>query len=103
MKPHVAQLVNLTKEYQLGPGIEPVRALRGVTLEIPEGEFLAIMGTSGSGKSTLLNLLGALDRPTGGEYLLRGREVAKMDDDELSGIRNSQIGFIFQSFNLIPQ
>jgi putative ABC transport system ATP-binding protein len=103
MKPLVAQLVNLRKEYQLGPGIEPVRALRGVTLEIPEGEFLAIMGTSGSGKSTLLNLLGALDRPTSGQYLLRGRDVAQMDDDELSGIRNSQIGFIFQSFNLIPQ
>jgi putative ABC transport system ATP-binding protein len=103
MKPLVAELVNLTKEYQLGPGIEPVRALRGVSLEIPEGDFLAIMGTSGSGKSTLLNLLGALDRPTSGQYLLRGRDVAGMDDDELSGIRNTQIGFIFQSFNLIPQ
>jgi len=103
MKPLVAQLVNLHKEYQLGPGIEPVRALRGVSLEIPEGDFLAIMGTSGSGKSTLLNLLGALDRPTSGQYLLRGRDVAQMDDDELSGIRNTDIGFIFQSFNLIPQ
>ena len=99
----VAELVNLKKEYELGPGIEPVRALRGVTLEIPEGDFLAIMGTSGSGKSTLLNLLGALDRPTSGEYLLRGRDVAQMEDDELSAIRNTQIGFIFQSFNLIPQ
>ena len=78
MPPLVAQLVDLKKEYQLGPGIEPVRALRGVSLEIPEGDFLAIMGTSGSGKSTLLNLLGALDRPTSGEYLLRGRYVAQM-------------------------
>jgi putative ABC transport system ATP-binding protein len=103
MPPLVAQLVDLTKDYQLGPGIEPVRALRGVSLDIPEGEFLAIMGTSGSGKSTLLNLLGALDRPTSGEYLLRGRNVAQMQDDELSAIRNTQIGFIFQSFNLIPQ
>lgn len=103
MKPDIAKLINLTKEYQLGPGIEPVRALRGVTLEIPEGEFLAIMGTSGSGKSTLLNLLGALDRPTSGSYLLRGKDVAHMDDDELSAIRNTEIGFIFQSFNLIPQ
>ena len=103
MPPLVAQLVDLKKEYQLGPGIEPVRALRGVSLEIPEGDFLAIMGTSGSGKSTLLNLLGALDRPTSGEYLLRGRDVAQMEDDELSAIRNTDIGFIFQSFNLIPQ
>ncbi|MFO1096479.1 MAG: ABC transporter ATP-binding protein [Planctomycetaceae bacterium] len=103
MKPEVAKLVNLTKDYELGPGIEPVRALRGVTLDIPEGEFLARMGTSGSGKSTLLNLLGALDRPTSGSYLLRGRDVAQMDDDELSAIRNTEIGFIFQSFNLIPQ
>jgi putative ABC transport system ATP-binding protein len=103
MSNFVAQLVNLTKEYQLGPGIEPVRALRGVSLDIPEGEFLAIMGASGSGKSTLLNLLGALYRATSGQYLLRGRDVAQMNDDALSAIRNTEIGFIFQSFNLIPQ
>lgn len=103
MPSYVAQLVNLTKEYQLGPNIEPVRALCGVSLDIPEGDFLAIMGTSGSGKSTLLNLLGALDRATTGQYLLRGRDVAQMDDDALSAIRNTEIGFIFQSFNLIPQ
>ena len=103
MPSYVAQLVNLTKEYQLGPNIEPVRALRGVSLDIPEGDFLAIMGTSGSGKSTLLNLLGALDRATTGQYLLRGRDVAQMNDDMLSAIRNTEIGFIFQSFNLIPQ
>ncbi len=103
MTSYVAQLVNLTKEYELGPGIEPVRALRGVSLDIPEGDFLAIMGTSGSGKSTLLNLLGALDRATTGQYLLRGRDVAQMNDDALSAIRNTEIGFIFQSFNLIPQ
>jgi putative ABC transport system ATP-binding protein len=103
MPSYVAQLVDLTKEYQLGPGIEPVRALCGVSLDIPEGDFLAIMGTSGSGKSTLLNLLGALDRATTGHYLLRGRDVAQMNDDALSAIRNTEIGFIFQSFNLIPQ
>ena len=103
MPSNVAQLINLTKEYQLGPSIEPVRALRGVSLDIPEGDFLAIMGTSGSGKSTLLNLLGALDRATTGQYLLRGRDVAQMNDDMLSAIRNTEIGFIFQSFNLIPQ
>ena len=98
-----AQLIDLHKHYDLGPGIPPVKALRGVSLDIPMGGFLAIMGTSGSGKSTLLNLLGALDRPTSGQYLLRGRDVSQMDDDELSSIRNTEVGFIFQSFNLIAQ
>ncbi|REJ74943.1 MAG: ABC transporter ATP-binding protein [Planctomycetota bacterium] len=98
-----AQLINLHKHYDLGPDIPPVQALRGVSLDIPAGGFLAIMGTSGSGKSTLLNLLGALDRPTRGQYLLRGRDVSQMDDDELSSVRNTEVGFIFQSFNLIAQ
>ena len=96
-----ARLIDLHKHYKMGE--EVVRALRGVSLDIPEGDFLAIMGSSGSGKSTLLNLLGGLDRPTQGQYLLRGTDVAKMSDNELSEIRNSLIGFIFQSFNLIPQ
>jgi putative ABC transport system ATP-binding protein len=96
-----ARLINLQKHYDLGSVV--VKALRGVTLDIPEGDFLAIMGSSGSGKSTLLNLLGALDRPTSGQYILCGQDVATLDDDELSAIRNGRIGFIFQSFNLIPQ
>lgn len=98
---YAAQVIDLHKEYDLGP--VKVHALRGVSIDIPEGDFLAIMGSSGSGKSTLLNLLGALDRPTRGQYLLRGQDVAQLDDDELSSIRNGLIGFIFQSFNLIPQ
>lgn len=96
-----AELVDLTKDYYLGNNV--VRALRGVSMEIPQGDFIAIMGSSGSGKSTLLNLLGALDRPTSGQYILAGKDVAHLDDDELSHIRNELIGFIFQSFNLIPQ
>ena len=97
-----AELIDLAKEYHLGHDVV-VKALRGVSLEIPEGDFLAIMGSSGSGKSTLLNLLGALDRPTRGKYILGGKDVSTMDDDELSNIRNERIGFIFQSFNLITQ
>ena len=96
-----AQLIDLHKYYDLGTVL--VKALNGVTLDIPEGDFLAIMGSSGSGKSTLLNLLGALDRPTHGQYLLRGQDVSLLDDDQLSAIRNTEIGFIFQSFNLIAQ
>ncbi len=98
---YAARIIDLHKEYDLGP--VKVHALRGVTIDIPNGEFLAIMGTSGSGKSTLLNLLGALDRPTRGQYILRGQDVAQLEDDELSEIRNQSIGFIFQSFNLIAQ
>ncbi len=94
-------LHNVTKSYRLGHG--DVHALRGLTLTIHEGEYVAIMGKSGSGKSTLLNLLGCLDRPTGGEYWLGDADVSTMDDDELSDIRNQRIGFIFQSFNLISQ
>ena len=80
-----------------------MRALRGVSFEVPQGDYVAIMGPSGSGKSTLLNLLGCLDRPTGGSFLLGEDDVAKMSDDELSAIRASRIGFVFQSYNLIPQ
>ena len=98
---YAAQVIDLVKHYDLGEAV--VQALRGVTLDIPEGDFISIMGSSGSGKSTLLNLLGALDRPTSGHYLLRGIDVATLSDDELSAVRNSQIGFIFQSFNLIQQ
>ena len=98
---HAARLIDLTKFYHLGDNV--VRALRGVSADFPVGDFVAIMGQSGSGKSTLLNLLGALDRPTGGNYILSGYDVGKLNDDELSEIRNRLIGFIFQSYNLIPQ
>jgi len=98
---YAAQVVDLHKYYDLGPVV--VKALRGVTLDFPHGDFVAIMGASGSGKSTLLNLLGGLDRPTEGQYLLGGVDVSLMSDDELSRVRNQMIGFIFQSFNLIAQ
>jgi putative ABC transport system ATP-binding protein len=80
-----------------------VRALRGVSLEFPEGDFAAVMGASGSGKSTLLNLLGCLDRPSSGKYLLGGKDVSQLNDTELSHVRSRYLGFIFQSYNLIPQ
>ena len=93
--------VNLHKEYPLEGGV--VRALRGLDMAIHAGEFVAIMGPSGSGKSTLLNILGCLDRPTEGSYFLGGEDVSKLDDDALSEIRSRRLGFIFQSYNLIPQ
>jgi putative ABC transport system ATP-binding protein len=95
-----ARIVDLHKDYILGG--EVVHALRGVTLDIPEGDYVAIMGPSGSGKSTLLNLIGCLDRPTAGSFYLGDEDVAQLDDDELSEIRAARIGFVFQSYNLIP-
>lgn len=96
-----AEIRDLTKHYVLKS--ETVRALRGVSFDVPEGDYVAIMGPSGSGKSTLLNLLGCLDRPTSGSFMLGNDDVATMTDDELSGIRASRIGFVFQSYNLIAQ
>lgn len=96
-----AKIDSLTKDYVLAG--ETVHALRSVSLDIPEGDYVAIMGPSGSGKSTLLNLLGCLDRPTAGQFFLGTDDVAKMNDDQLSEVRASRIGFVFQSFNLIPQ
>lgn len=96
-----AVIRDLQKHYVLKS--ETVRALRGVSFDVPEGDYVAIMGPSGSGKSTLLNLLGCLDRPTHGSFVLGGDDVAQMTDDELSGIRASRIGFVFQSYNLIAQ
>ena len=96
-------LIEIKDVYKIyNPGENEVRALDGVSLSIDEGEFVAIIGQSGSGKSTLMNTLGLLDRPTSGEYFLSGRDVATLTDDEQSEIRNKQIGFIFQGFNLIP-
>ena len=101
-KQTVAQLVDLTKDYYLGNDVI-VRALRGITLEFARGDFIAIMGASGSGKSTLLNLLGCLDRPTSGRYVLAGQDISGLEDLDLSRIRSRYLGFIFQSYNLIPQ
>ncbi len=94
-------LSNVTKVYELGG--ETVKALAGLTLTISPGEFTAIMGPSGSGKSTLMNILGCLDRPTTGSYQLDHQEVATLNDDELAMTRNQKIGFVFQSFNLLPR
>ncbi|MBA2320386.1 MAG: ABC transporter ATP-binding protein [Deltaproteobacteria bacterium] len=94
-------LEGITKVYRSGD--HDLHALAGVTLHIGKGEYTAIMGTSGSGKSTLMNILGALDRPTAGTYLLDGEPVSSMSDRKLSGLRNRKIGFVFQSFNLLPR
>jgi putative ABC transport system ATP-binding protein len=99
----VAELRALTKSYFKPDGSIMVQALKGVDLRINAGEYVAIMGASGSGKSTLMNVLGCLDRPTDGEYLLDGRNIMKMGDEELSTYRGRKIGFIFQAFNLIPE
>jgi putative ABC transport system ATP-binding protein len=95
------QTNDLWKIYDIGA--EKIQALRGITLDVRAGEYMAIMGPSGSGKSTLMNLIGCLDTPTRGEYLLNGRNVSGMNDDELAHIRNKEIGFVFQTFNLLPR
>src|SRR5579871_2683899 len=100
MNPVIA-VHNLVKTYHVGE--ISVHALRGVSLEIDSAEFVTIVGASGSGKSTLMHILGCLDQPTSGRYLLEGRDVSRLSDDELSAIRNRQIGFVFQSFNLLPR
>src|SRR5512146_1954904 len=101
MSEDVIQAVNLTKYYKMGE-VE-VQALRGVTFNIKKGELISIMGPSGSGKSTLMNILGCLDRPTGGEYILDGERVSGLSGDQLATIRSRKVGFVFQSFNLLPR
>jgi putative ABC transport system ATP-binding protein len=95
------RLQKISRRYQMGT--ETVHALREVSLEIQRGEYVAIMGPSGSGKSTLMNLIGCLDTPTGGEYELNGSRVSEMNDNQLAEIRNREIGFVFQTFNLLPR
>ncbi|MGH7592899.1 MAG: ABC transporter ATP-binding protein, partial [Gemmatimonadales bacterium] len=97
----VIKLAGITRDYLMGS--EQVRALRGVDLEIRRNEYVAIMGPSGSGKSTMMNMLGCLDTPTAGSYWLNGHEVSRMRDDDLARIRNREIGFVFQTFNLLPR
>jgi putative ABC transport system ATP-binding protein len=101
MSTPIIQIKNLMKSYKLGG--ETVHALNNVSIEIKQGEFLAIIGPSGSGKSTLMNMIGCLDRPDSGEYLLDGKNIGKMNDNQLASIRNQKIGFIFQNFNLLTK
>src|SRR5213082_3339641 len=98
---HLIEMRELTRVYQLGP--QEIFALRGIDMVIGDGEYVAIMGPSGSGKSTLMNIIGCLDRPSAGRYLLDGIPVESMDDDELAAIRNKKIGFVFQTFNLLAR
>jgi putative ABC transport system ATP-binding protein len=97
----IIRLTGITRQYVMGS--ETVQALRGVDLEIGRNEYVAIMGPSGSGKSTMMNMLGCLDTPSGGSYWLNGQEVSRMSDDALARVRNREIGFVFQTFNLLPR
>lgn len=99
---HVIELTNITKVYDMG-GAQQVAALQGVSLKIDKNEYVAIMGPSGSGKSTLMNIIGCLDTPTSGQYLFNGVSVSEMDDNNLARIRNKEIGFVFQTFNLLAR
>ncbi len=101
MSDNVIEIRNIIRDFKLGQ--ETVHVLKGIDLDIKRGEYLAIMGPSGSGKSTLMNLLGCLDTPTSGSYNLNGNDVSQMTDDELAEIRNTEIGFVFQTFNLLPR
>jgi putative ABC transport system ATP-binding protein len=98
---NVIKIENIVKNYYVGTVV--VRALRSITMDINKNEYVAIMGPSGSGKSTLMNLIGCLDTPTSGQYILNGKDVSKLDDNFLAEIRNKEIGFIFQTFNLLPR
>jgi putative ABC transport system ATP-binding protein len=101
MKTPIIDIKGITRDFQLGS--ETVNVLKGIDLLINKGEYVALMGPSGSGKSTLMNILGCLDTPTSGSYILNGKQVSEMHDDELAEIRNKEIGFVFQTFNLMPR
>lgn len=101
MKQFIIEIKDIRRNFPLGS--ETVYVLRGVDLVIDKGDYVALMGPSGSGKSTLMNILGCLDTPTSGTYILNGKDVSKLDDDELATIRNKEIGFVFQTFNLLPR
>src|SRR6186713_2634954 len=101
MKNPLIEITNIKRDFVLGNEI--VYVLKGIDLQINKGEYVALMGPSGSGKSTLMNLLGCLDTPTSGTYILNGKDVSQMHDDELAEIRNKEIGFVFQTFNLLPR
>ncbi|AEW87229.1 ABC transporter ATP-binding protein [Flavobacterium columnare NBRC 100251 = ATCC 23463] len=101
MDKSLIKISNIKRDFQLGSEI--IHVLKGIDLQINKGEYVALMGPSGSGKSTLMNLLGCLDTPTSGQYILNGKDVSKMKDDELAEIRNKEIGFVFQTFNLLPR
>jgi len=101
MAQSIIEIKNITRDFPLGNEI--VHVLKGIDLNINKGEYVALMGPSGSGKSTLMNLLGCLDTPTGGTYILNGKQVSEMEDEELAEIRNKEIGFVFQTFNLMPR
>jgi len=98
---NVIEIRNIIRDFKLGT--ETVHVLKGIDLDIKRGDYVAIMGPSGSGKSTLMNILGCLDTPTSGSYLLNGKDVSQMTDDQLADIRNTEIGFVFQTFNLLPR
>ncbi|MDU8885501.1 ABC transporter ATP-binding protein [Yeosuana sp. MJ-SS3] len=98
---NLIKIRGIIRDFKLGQ--ETVHVLKGIDLDIERGEYVAIMGPSGSGKSTLMNILGCLDTPTAGSYILNGKDVSKMSDDELADIRNTEIGFVFQTFNLLPR
>ncbi|MBY8961165.1 ABC transporter ATP-binding protein [Flavobacterium sp. D11R37] len=101
MEQPIINIKGITRDFPLDSEI--VKVLKGIDLTINKGEYVALMGPSGSGKSTLMNILGCLDTPTGGSYVLNGKDVSQMSDDELAGIRNKEIGFVFQTFNLLPR
>lgn len=101
MNDSLIKITDIKRDFQLGS--ETINVLKGIDLDIKKGEYVALMGPSGSGKSTLMNLLGCLDTPTSGAYVLNGKDVSKMVDDELAEIRNKEIGFVFQTFNLLPR
>ena len=101
MTESLIRITNIKRDFQLGS--ETINVLKGIDLNINKGEYVALMGPSGSGKSTLMNLLGCLDTPTSGTYILNGKDVSKMHDDDLAEVRNKEIGFVFQTFNLLPR